>query len=185
MVGVASRRDCQNGRAANRGGARPLPRGAAGRGEIPIEVRFEFLLHMSADKRPEHYHAADGTIVEGPPPVPDGSHDPVGGQLEAADREIFHQVIESVNGKLAAVQERGRQIANAVRITGTMPTREQIKRAGRRPHGRAPNWPCRTAIQALSGRLANGGAVSQAHGSRRSRRRQQRHHHVAARDFAA
>ncbi len=36
-------------------------------------------------------------------------------------------MIESVNGKLAAVQERGRQIANAVRITGTMPTREQSR----------------------------------------------------------
>jgi hypothetical protein len=109
--------------------AAPARYGAARReeGEIPIEVRFEFLLHMSADKRPEHYHAEDGTIVEAPPPVPDGPHDPVSGQLEPADREIFHQVIESVNGKLAAVQERGRQIANAVRITGTMPTREQSR----------------------------------------------------------
>jgi hypothetical protein len=109
--------------------AAPARYGAARReeGEIPIEVRFEFLLHMSADKRTEHYHAEDGTIVEAPPPVPDGPHDPVSGQLEPADREIFHQVIESVNGKLAAVQERGRQIANAVRITGTMPTREQSR----------------------------------------------------------
>jgi len=96
-------------------------------GEIPIEIRFEFLLHMAADRQPEHYHAADGTIVEAPPPVPDGPHDPVSGQLDAADREIFQQVIASVNGKLAAVQERGRQIANAVRLTGTMPTREQSR----------------------------------------------------------
>ena len=96
-------------------------------GEIPIEIRFEFLLHMAADRQPEHYHAADGAMVEAPPPVPDGPHDPVSGQLEAADGEIFHQVIASVNAKLAAVQERGRQIANAARITGTMPSREQSK----------------------------------------------------------
>jgi len=109
--------------------AAPARYGAARReeGEIPIEIRFEFLLHMAADRQPEHYHAADGTIVEGPPDTPNAPHDPVSGQLEPADREIFHQVIESVNGKLAAVQERGRQIANAVRITGTMPTREQSR----------------------------------------------------------
>jgi hypothetical protein len=110
----------------------PARYGAARReeAEIPIEVRFEFLLHMAADKQPEHYHAADGTIVEAPPPFPDGPHDPVSGQLEAADREIFDQVIASVNTKLAAIQERGRQIANAARITGVMPTREQSRELG-------------------------------------------------------
>ncbi len=94
--------------------------------EIPRELRFEVLVHMATRKPPDHYHAADGTIVEGPP-VADVPHDPVSRQLDSADREIFRQAIESVSAKLAAVQERGQQIGNAARITGTMPSREQSK----------------------------------------------------------
>ena len=37
--------------------------------EIPMEVHFESLLHRTASMQPEHYHAADGTMVEGPPPA--------------------------------------------------------------------------------------------------------------------
>ncbi|HEY1221690.1 MAG: hypothetical protein ABSE42_13820 [Bryobacteraceae bacterium] len=95
--------------------------------EIPIEIRFEFLLHMATNKPPDHYHAADGTLVEGPPPGSDAPHDPVSGQLEAADREIFHQAIDSVNAKLADVQARSQQMMNAARIAGTMPDRQQSK----------------------------------------------------------
>ena len=94
---------------------------------IPVEVRFEFLLHMAADKPPSHYHAADGTIVEGPPPGSDALRDPVSGKLEPADRAIFFEVVESVNARLAAVQERAQQVMNAARIAGTMPSLQQSK----------------------------------------------------------
>src|ERR1035441_7091443 len=50
--------------------------------EVPMEVRFESLLHSTAATPPEHYHAADGTIVEGPKAAP---HDPLSGQLNPAD----------------------------------------------------------------------------------------------------
>lgn len=92
--------------------------------EVPMEVRFESLLHMTAAMQPEHYHAADGTIVEGPPHAP---HDPLSGQLNLADREIFRQVTESTNAKLAAVQTRAQQMMNAARIAGTPPDLQQSK----------------------------------------------------------
>jgi uncharacterized membrane protein len=92
--------------------------------EVPVEVRFESLLHMTAAMQPEHYHAADGTIVGGPPPA---RHDPLSGQLNPDDREIFRQVIESVNAKLAAVQTRAQQMLNAARIAGTRPDLQQSK----------------------------------------------------------
>ena len=92
--------------------------------EVPMEVRFESLLHTTAAMPPEHYHAADGTIVEGPPPAP---HDPLSGQLNLADREIFRQVTESANAKLAAVQTRAQQMMNAARIAGTPPDLQQSK----------------------------------------------------------
>lgn len=95
--------------------------------EIPREVRFEILLHLATEKPPDHYHAADGTLVEGPPPGSDVPHDPVSGQLDPADREIFRQVTESVSAKLAAVQAQSQQMMNAARITGTMPDRQQFK----------------------------------------------------------
>jgi hypothetical protein len=92
--------------------------------EIPMEVRFESLLHMTAAMQPEHYHAADGTMVEGPPPAP---HDPLSGQLSLTDREIFRQVTESANAKLAAVQTRVQQMLNTARIAGTRPDLQQLK----------------------------------------------------------
>ena len=92
--------------------------------EIPMEVRFESLLHMSSAMQPDHHHAADGTMVEGPLA---GPHDPVSGQLNPADREIFRQVTESVNAKLAAVQTRSQQVLNAARIAGTRPEPLQLK----------------------------------------------------------
>lgn len=94
--------------------------------EISVETRFEFLLHMAATKPPDHYHTGDGTIVEGPPPG-FAPQNPVSGQLEAADREIFHQVIDSVDAKLAALQARSQQTLNAARIAGAMPDRRQMK----------------------------------------------------------
>ena len=92
--------------------------------EMPVEVRFEFLLHRSAPMQPEHHHSAGGTMVEGPPPTP---HDPLSGQLNPADREIYRQVTESVNAKLAAVQTRSQQVINAARIAGTPPGFQQLK----------------------------------------------------------
>jgi hypothetical protein len=92
--------------------------------EIPMEVRFESPLHSTAATPPEHYHAADGTIVEGPKAAP---HDPLSGQLNLADREIFRQVTESANARLAAVQARAQQMLNAARIAGTPPDLQQSK----------------------------------------------------------
>ena len=92
--------------------------------EVPMDVRFESLLHTTAATPPEHYHAADGTIVEGPPPAP---HDPLSGQLNLADREIFRQVTESANARLAAVQARAQQMLSAARIAGTPPDLQQSK----------------------------------------------------------
>jgi uncharacterized membrane protein len=92
--------------------------------EVPMEIRFESLLHMSEAMQPEHYHTADGTLVEGPPPA---GHDPVGGQLQPADREIYRQVLESVNAKLAALETRSQQMLNAARIAGTQPDLERSK----------------------------------------------------------
>jgi uncharacterized membrane protein len=92
--------------------------------EVPMDVRFESLLHTTAATPPEHYHAADGTIVEGPKAA---RHDPLSGQLNPDDREIFRQVIESVNAKLAAVQTRAQQMLNAARIAGTPPDLQQSK----------------------------------------------------------
>jgi hypothetical protein len=108
----------------------PARYGAAPRevAPVPVEVRFEFLLHMAAEKPPDHYHAADGTIVEGPPPGSDALFsDPVSDKLEPADRAILHQVLEAVNAKLAAIQERSGQIMNAARVAGTMPSLQQLK----------------------------------------------------------
>jgi hypothetical protein len=92
--------------------------------EVPMEVRFESLLHMTAAMQPEHYHAADGTMVASPPPAP---HDPLSGQLNLADREIYGHLIDSVNAKLAAVQTRAQQMLNAARIAGTRPDLQQSK----------------------------------------------------------
>ena len=92
--------------------------------EVPMEVRFEILLHTSANTPPAHYHAADGTMVEGPLPAP---HDPLSGQLNPADREIFRQVTESANAKLVAVETRAQQMLNAARIAGTRPDLQQSK----------------------------------------------------------
>jgi hypothetical protein len=93
--------------------------------EIPMEVRFEMLLHTSAATQPEHYHAADGTMVAGPPPA--APHDPLSGQLNPADREIFRQVIESASAKLAAIETRVQQMLNAARMAGTRPDQQQSK----------------------------------------------------------
>jgi uncharacterized membrane protein len=93
--------------------------------EVPMEVRFEMLLHTSAATQPEHYHAADGTMVAGPPPA--APHDPVSGQLNSADREVFRQVIDSVNAKLAAIETRVQQMLNAARMAGTRPDQQQSK----------------------------------------------------------
>jgi hypothetical protein len=98
--------------------------------EMPREVRFGFLLAMVSAAPPDHYHAADGTIVAAASTETDGPHDPVSGQFSPEDRAIFHQVIDSVNAKLAALQERSRRMMDAARIAGTMPDREQFKALG-------------------------------------------------------
>ena len=53
--------------------------------------------------------------------------DPLSGQLNPDDREIFRQVTESVNAKLAAVQTRAQQMLNAEGIAGTRPDLQQSK----------------------------------------------------------
>ena len=93
--------------------------------EIPMEVRFEVLLHTSAATQPEHYHAADGTMVAGAPPA--APHDPISGQLNPADREIFHQAIESASAKLTAIETRVRRMLNDARMAGTRPDQQQSR----------------------------------------------------------
>jgi hypothetical protein len=95
--------------------------------EIPPEVRFGFLLGMVSAPAPDHYHAADGSIVAASSTEAEGPQDPVTGQFSPEDRAIFHQVIDSVNAKLAALQTRSRRMMDAARIAGTMPDREQFK----------------------------------------------------------
>jgi hypothetical protein len=95
--------------------------------EIPREVRFDFLLHMVSTPEPDHYHAADGTIVAASSAEAGVPHDPVSGQFSPEDGAIFHQVIDSVNAKLAALQARSQRMMDAARIAGTMPDREQFK----------------------------------------------------------
>jgi hypothetical protein len=90
--------------------------------EVPVEARFEAMLNIIGAAPPGHYHAGDGSIVNGPPPAP---HDPVSGQLNPADREVLHQVMESVNSKLAEIQASARRMADAARATGTPPSPEQ------------------------------------------------------------
>jgi uncharacterized membrane protein len=96
----------------------------------PAEARFEFLLYMAANKPPDHYHAADGRIVDGPPPGADAPHDPVTGQLSPEDLAIFRQVADSVKGRLAAVDQRAQQVRDAARVAGTLPDRQQSKALG-------------------------------------------------------
>ncbi|MGB7762095.1 MAG: hypothetical protein WBL61_19845 [Bryobacteraceae bacterium] len=97
---------------------------------LPMEMRFQLLVHMSAERLPDHYHAEDGSIVEGPPPVPAVPHDPISGQLDPEDREIFRQAIESANAKLAALQARGQQMLSAARMAGTRLDRQQLNAMG-------------------------------------------------------
>jgi hypothetical protein len=95
--------------------------------EIPREVRFGFLLAMVSTTEPDHYHAADGSMVAASSVEAGVPHDPVSGQFSPEDRAIFRQVIDSVNAKLAALQTRSQRMMDAARIAGTMPDREQSK----------------------------------------------------------
>ncbi len=90
--------------------------------EVPMEARFEAMMGIIGARQPDHYHAADDSIVNGPPP---GPHDPVSGQLNPADREVLHQVLEAVNSKLAEVQASARRMADVARAAGTPPSPEQ------------------------------------------------------------
>ncbi len=92
--------------------------------EVPMEVRFESLIRMADASAPAHYHASDGSIVNGPPP---GPHDPVSQLLKPADREIFLQVIESVHAKLIDIQASAQRLQDAARIAGTPPDLQQSR----------------------------------------------------------
>ena len=90
--------------------------------QVPIEVRFESLLHM-AERNATHMHSNTGEIINTPPPP----IDPISPKLEPADRRVFQELISSVNAKLAANQERTTALMNAARIKGGVPSREQMQ----------------------------------------------------------
>ena len=66
----------------------------------------------------DHNHDGGGAVVQGARP---GPRDPIAPQLSATDREVYEQICEAVNGKLATIQKGVEERMNAARIAGTLP----------------------------------------------------------------
>ena len=70
-----------------------------------------------------HYHSETGAIIEGQLP----SHDPVAVLLSPSDSEVWRDIVEATNAKLADNQKRSIEIINAARLQGTLPPREKLQ----------------------------------------------------------
>jgi hypothetical protein len=91
--------------------------------EVPLEMRFEGLLHMTEAQATHSHKLTTGEIVNEPPPA----HDPVGATLSGSDSEAWHEIVDRTNVKLAENQKRSMDLMNAGRIQGAFPPQEQMQ----------------------------------------------------------
>ncbi len=92
--------------------------------QVPVEVRFEGLVHMSRAQA-SHSHDANGEISEQAPEP----HDLLSGRLSASDQEIFRAAIAQAASRLDGIDERMNASMNAARQQGAAPNRESMSAA--------------------------------------------------------